>query len=467
MNGKDAGREAEMPTSYLGRVGQNPKESKCCEHQTCTAGKTTPILKTETLMDVVLERKNMQEAYKRVKRNKGCAGVDGMTVEDLKDYLHKYWAQIRDELMSGRYEPQPVKMVEIPKPGGGVRQLGIPTVVDRLIQQALQQAMSPIFEAGFSESSYGFRPGRSAHQAVQKMQEYVSEGRDWVVDIDLEKFFDRVNHDILMSRVARKIKDKRVLLLIRRYLQAGMMIGGIETEREEGTPQGSPLSPLLSNILLDDLDKELEKRGHKFARYADDSNIYVRSEEAGKRVMTSVKEYLETRLKLKVNEDKSAVARPWERKFLGYSMTGYGKPKLKIAPRSVGRLKDKIREKIRKGRGRELRRTIAEMRPLLKGWMNYFKLTEELTTLRDLEQWMRRKLRGIIWRQMKKPWTRAQTLIKRGVGKGQAWGTVKSEKGPWRSAKTIAMSTAYPNFYFESMGLISLTQEWRRMRNVS
>jgi RNA-directed DNA polymerase len=467
MNGKDAGREAEMPTSYLDRVGQNPKQTKCCEHQTCTAGKTTPILNTETLMELVLERENMQEAYKRVKQNKGSPGVDKMTVEDLKDYLRKYWPQVRDELLAGRYEPQPVKMVEIPKAGGGVRRLGIPTVVDRLIQQALHQAMSPIFEAGFSESSYGFRPGRSAHQAVRKTQEYVAEGRDWVVDIDLEKFFDRVNHDILMSRVARKVKDKRVLLLIRRYLQAGMMIGGVETAREEGTPQGGPLSPILSNILLDDLDKELERRGHKFARYADDCNIYVKSEEAGKRVMTSVKEFLGNRLKLKVNESKSAVARPWERKFLGYSMTSYGKPKLKIAPKSIDRLKDKIREKIRKGRGRALRKTIAELRPILKGWINYFKLTEEESALRDLEQWTRRKLRGMIWRQMKKPWTRAKTLIKRGIEVNHAWNTVKSEKGPWRSAKTLAMQSAFSNSYFESMKLVLLTREWDRLRRVA
>jgi RNA-directed DNA polymerase len=467
MNGKDAVRQAEKPTSYLDPVGQNPNPTKCCEHQTGTVEKTTPILNTETLMEAALERKNMQQAYKRVKQNKGAPGVDKMTVEDLKDYLRRYWPQIRDELLAGRYEPQPVRVVEIPKLDGGVRQLGIPTVVDRLIQQALHQAMSPIFEAGFSESSHGFRPGRGAHQAIQKATEYVAEGNDWIVDIDLEKFFDRVNHDILMSRVARKVKDKRVLLLIRRYLQAGTMIGGLETIREEGTPQGGPLSPLLSNILLDDLDKELEKRGHKFARYADDCNIYVQSEVAGRRVMASIKEFLGSRLKLKVNESKSAVARPWELKFLGYSMTSYGKPKLKIATKAIGRLKDKIREKIRKGRGRKLQRTIAEMKPLLKGWMNYFKLTEEPTALKDLEQWIRRKLRGIIWRQMKKPWTRAQTLIKRGVEKSHAWNTIKGGNGPWRNARSFAMHSAYSNSYFESIGLISLTQEWKRLRSAS
>jgi RNA-directed DNA polymerase len=467
MNEKDAEREAEMPSSYLDPVGQNPKQTKCCEHQTYTAGKTTPILNTETLMELALEPKNMNEAYKRVRRNKGSPGVDRMTVEDLKDHLRKHWPQIRDELLSGRYQPQPVRAVEIPKMGGGVRQLGIPTVVDRLIQQALHQAMSPIFEAGFSESSYGFRPGRSAHQAIQKAKEYVAEGRDWIVDMDLEKFFDRVNHDILMSRVARKIKDKRVLLLIRRYLQAGMMIGGIETVREQGTPQGGPLSPLLSNILLDDLDKELEERGHKFARYADDCNIYVQSEEAGKRVMTSIKEFLENRLKLKVNESKSAVARPWERQFLGYSVTSYGKQGLKAAPKAIDRLKDKIREKIRQGRGKKMRRTIAEMRPILKGWINYFKLTEEKTALRDLEQWIRRKLRGILWRQMKRPWTRARTLIRRGVKTSKAWDAAKSGGGPWRNAKSRAMHNAYPNSYFENMGLVSLVQEWNRMRGVS
>jgi RNA-directed DNA polymerase len=468
MTGGDAGREIEISPSYPDQVGQNPNQSGCCEHQTVTAGKRTPICNTDTFMEVVLERTNMQAALKRVRQNKGSPGVDKMTVDDLPGYLRKYWPQIRDELLSGRYEPQPVKVVEIPKPDGGVRQLGIPTVLDRLIQQALHQVMTPIFEAGFSESSYGFRPGRSTHQAVRKAHEYVStEGREWVVDIDLEKFFDLVNHDILMARVARKIKDKKVLFLIRRYLQAGMMIGGLETVREQGTPQGSPLSPLLSNIFLDDLDKELERREHKFVRYADDCNIYVHSEAAGQRVMTSVREFLENRLKLKINEKKSAVARPWERKFLGYTLTRYGKHGIKIHPKSIDRLKDKIREKIRQGRGKELRRTIAELRPLLKGWINYFKLTEERTELREIEPWIRRKLRGVLWRQMKKPWTRAKTLIKRGVDKTAAWDAAKSNKGPWRNAKSKAMHTAYQNDFFESMGLPSLLQEWKVLRGVS
>ena len=455
-----------MPTSYLDRVGQNPKQSKCYEHQTDTVGKTTPIQDTETLMEKVLERSNMTMAYKRVKQNKGASGVDKMTTEELGNYLRKYWPQIKDELLAGRYEPQPVRAVEIPKAGGGVRQLGIPTVLDRLIQQAIHQVIGPIFEAGFSEFSYGFRPGRSTHQAVLKAQEYIAKGRDWIVDIDLEKFFDRVNHDILMSRIARKIKDKRVLLLIRRYLQAGIMIGGIETEREEGTPQGGPLSPLLSNILLNDLDEELERRGHKFVRYADDCNIYVKSENAGRRIMASIKGFLEKRLKLKVNEGKSAVARPWERKFLGYSMTDYGKSKLKIAPKPIERLKDKIKEKTRQGRGKELRKTIAELKPILMGWINYFRLTEETSKLRDLDGWIRRKLRGIIWRQMKKPWARAKTLMKRGIAKDHAWVVAKSNHGPWRNSKTLAMQRSFGNKFFENMGLKSLLQEWTRLKGL-
>jgi len=293
MNGKDAGIPEEKPESYSRDSGRNLPRVECCERPTITAKRENSTQETASLMEAALERENMKVAYARVVSNKGAPGVDQMTTRDLKAYLKKHWPQIKDELLAGRYQPNLVKQVEIPKPDGGVRKLGIPTVIDRLIQQALHQVLSPIFESNFSESSYGFRPGRNAHQAVLKAREYIAEGRKWVVDLDLEKFFDRVNHDILMSRVARKIKDKKMLLLIRKYLQAGIMIGGIETSREEGTPQGGPLSPLLSNILLDDLDKELEERGHKFCRYADDCNIYVKSEKAGQRVMASVKRYLE------------------------------------------------------------------------------------------------------------------------------------------------------------------------------
>jgi RNA-directed DNA polymerase len=456
MNGKDAGISEEKPESYSRDSGRNLPRVECCERPTVTAKREDTIQETASLMEAVLERENMKAAYARVVGNKGAPGVDRMTVGDLKAHLTKHWLQIKDELMAGRYEPSPVKQVEIPKPDGGVRKLGIPTVTDRLIQQALHQVLSPIFESNFSESSYGFRPGKNAHQAVLKAREYIAGGRKWVVDIDLEKFFDRVNHDILMSRVARKIKDKKVLLLIRKYLQAGIMIEGIESPREEGTPQGGPLSPLLSNILLDDLDKELEERGHKFCRYADDCNIYVKLEEAGQRVMASVKRYLEERLKLRVNDQKSQVARPWKRKFLGYTVT-HGKPRIRIAEKTINKMKDKVRDKLQQGKS--LARAIKELNPLLKGWINYFKLTEVGTILERLDEWIRRKFRKIIWKQLKNPRTRMRALMKQGVRKEEAWSTANSRKGAWRCSRTQAMHQGYPNSYFEEMGLVSLHRE--------
>lgn len=461
MSGKDTEISVETPKSYSEDSGRNLRRAECCECPTITTKREDPIQETASLMEAVLERENMKTAYEKVVSNEGAPGVDQMTTGDLKVYLKKHWLQIKDELMAGRYQPKPVKQVEIPKPDGGMRKLGIPTVLDRLIQQALHQVLSPIFEKD-SESSYGFRPGRSAQQAVLKAKEYVAEGRDWAVDLDLEKFFDRVNHDILMSRVARKIKDKKVLLLIRKYLQAGIMIDGIESEREEGTPQGGPLSPLLSNILLDDLDKTLEERGHKFCRYADDCNIYVKSEEAGQRVMESTKRYLEERLKLKVNEEKSKVARPGETKFLGYTIA-HAKTRIRIADKAINRLKDKIRDKLQQGKGKSLKRTIKRLKPLLKGWINYFKLTEVQDILKRLDAWIRRKLRKIIWEHLKRTWTRAKALIKQGVSKDIAWDTAKSRKGAWRNSRAGAMHQAYPNSYFEDMGLVSLFQERQRL----
>jgi RNA-directed DNA polymerase len=381
-----------------------------------------------------------------------------MTVEELRPYLRENWPRIKEELLAGGYQPQPVRKVEIPKPGDkGMRMLGIPTVIDRLIQQAIHQVLSPIFDANFSESSYGFRAGRSAQQAVVKAREYVSEGRRWVVDMDLEKFFDRVNHDVLMSRLTRRIKDKRVLRLIRRYLQAGMMSDGITTVRKEGTPQGGPLSPLLSNILLDELDKELERRGHKFCRYADDCNIYVQSRSAGERVMESVTRFLERRLRLKVNAEKSAVARPWERKFLGYSMTWHRQPRLKVAASSVWRLKDKLREIFRRGRGRNLGRLIErELTPLLRGWMNYFRLAQVKGIFEELDGWIRRKLRCVIWRQWKRTRARAKGLIKRGLDEIRAWKSATNGRGPWWNAGASHMNAAFPQSYFDQCGLLSL-----------
>jgi RNA-directed DNA polymerase len=384
-------------------------------------------------------------------------GQDDMPVEALKAHLGKHWPRLKAELLEGRYVPQPVLGVQIPKPGGGVRQLGNPTVLDRLIQQALHQVLCPIFDPDFSASSYGFRPNRSAHQAVQQAREWVTGGRRWVVDMDLEKFFDRVNHDVLMARVARKVRDKRVLGLIRRYLQAGLMQDGLASQREEGTPQGGPLSPLLSNILLDDLDKELEKRGHAFCRYADDCNIYVRSKVAGERVLASLTRYLEQKLKLKVNAAKSAVDRPWQRKFLGYSMTTHMQPKLKVAEASVERLKDNLKEELRRGRGRNLKRLIEEkLTPKLRGWAVYFKLAEVKSVFEELDGWMRRKLRCLLLRQWKRAYTRARYLMKRGLGEERAWRSATNGRGPWWNAGASHMNEAFPKRFFDGLGLVSL-----------
>ena len=353
----DAEGQVGTPAATSESRGRNLRgQGDGASNVTATKGNSHP--EHEKLMEAVVGRENMLAAYKRVVANQGAPGVDGMHVEDVWEYCKLNWPRIKVELLEGRYEPQPVLGVEIPKPGGGVRQLGIPTALDRLIQQALHQVLLPIFDPGFSDSSYGFRPGRSAHQAVLKAREHVAAGKRWVVDMDLEKFFDRVNHDVLMARVARKVTDKRVLGLIRRYLRAGLMRGGMASLRTEGTPQGGPLSPLLSNILLDDLDKELEARGHAFCRYADDCNMYVRTQRSGERVMASVSRFLRDRLKLWVNEAKSAVDRPWKRKFLGYSMTGHRVPRLKVAPAIVKRLKGMVRQEFRKGRGRSLQTVI-------------------------------------------------------------------------------------------------------------
>jgi RNA-directed DNA polymerase len=355
---------------------------KSARASNATATKEEPNLDVTQLMKGVVERENMTKALLRVEKNKGAAGVDEMPTDKLRSFLKEQWPKVKEQLLNGQYKPAPVRRVEIPKPGGaGVRKLGIPTVLDRLIQQALSQVLTTIFDKAFSKSSYGFRPNRSAHQAVKAARNHVASGGRWVVDMDLEKFFDRVNHDILMSRVARKVKDKRVLLLIRRYLQAGILENGLITASNEGTPQGGPLSPLLSNILLDDLDKELESRGLQFCRYADDCNIYVKSKRAGQRVLENVTKYLGRTLKLKVNQDKSAVARPWERKFLGYSMTMQMKPRLKVAKASINRFREKLKEMFAQGRGRNLGRfTQQELNPVLRGWGNYFILIEVETT---------------------------------------------------------------------------------------
>jgi len=422
---------------------------------------------SEYLMEAVVERENMIAAYKQVVRNKGSAGTDGMSVDELKPYLDENWERIKSELLEDRYIPQAVKEVEIPKPDGGVRKPGIPVVIDRMIGQALHQVLEPIFAPEFSEHSYGFIRGRNAQQAVRKAREYVNEGNRWVVDIDLEKFFDRVNHDILMSRIARKVKDKRILRLIRRYLQAGIMVNGVETTRGEGTPQGSPLSPVLSNIMLDDLDKELEGRGHKFVRYADDGNIYVKSKRAGERVMESITSFLENRLKLKVNRTKSAVDRPWNRKFPGYSMTMEKKPRLKVAPRSVERLKDKLRDIFSSGRGQNIQKIIDKPGIVLKGWIQYFRLVEVKNIFEELDQWIRRKLRYIIWRQWKRPYTRAKNLMQRGLEKDRSLKSAMNGRGPWWNSGQSHMNEAFKKSYFDKMGLVSLLDTILKIRNQS
>lgn len=418
-------------------------------------------------MEATLGRDNMMAAYTRVVANGGAPGVDGMTVADLMPFLKTNWPRIKEDLLAGRYRPAPVRGVDIPKPGGGTRTLGIPTVLDRLIQQALHQALSPLFDPDFSDSSFGFRPGRSAHQAVLAARAHVAAGRRWVVDMDLEKFFDRVNHDVLMARVARRAGDKRVLRLIRRYLQAGLMADGVATPRTEGTPQGGPLSPLLSNILLDDLDKELEKRDHAFCRYADDCNIYVRTKAAGERVMASLTRFLSDRLRLRGNAAKSAVDRPWQRSFLGYSMTSHRKPRLKVAPKSVDRLKGRIREAMRRGRGRAIGKTIADLSPRLAGWIAYFRLAETRGVFEDLDQWLRRKLRCVLWRQWKRPATRAHRLRQWGLDEERAWTSSVNGRGPWWNAGASHMNAAFRRSDFDRLGLISLVDRHRRLNTTA
>lgn len=424
--------------------------------ETDTAYGAQPKSEKDRLMSRVVERDNMQLAYSRVMKNRGAPGVDGMRCDDLKAWLKVNWAPMKQQLLDGSYRPQAVRRVDIPKPQGGVRTLGVPTVVDRLIQQALHQAMQPLFEPTFSTNSYGFRPGRSAQQAVAKAAQYIRAGKRWVVDMDLEKFFDRVNHDVLMARVAREVQDANVLRLIRKFLQAGMMANGVETPRHEGTPQGGPLSPLLSNILLTDLDRELEQRQLLFCRYADDCNIYVGSQRAGQRIMESVKGFLANRLKLTVNEGKSAVARPSMRKFLGYSVTGKQPAKIRIATPSIDRLKESIRNLCIQGRGRSLLQTIDKLNPILRGWMNYFSLTQSRRPIEELDAWVRRRLRCLLWRQWKRPKTRESKMLAFGLDAQRAWKSSVNGRGPWWNAGAKHMIAAVPPKFFTQLGLVSL-----------
>lgn len=410
----------------------------------------------EYLMEEVLERDNLRKALRRVKSNKGSPGIDGMSVWQLPGYLQEHWQEERDQLLGGTYKPQPVKRVEIAKPGGGVRKLGIPTVLDRFIQQALLQVLQKYWDSTFSEHSFGFRPKRSAHQAVACAQQHLADGYGWIVDIDLEKFFDRVNHDMLMGRVAKRVRDRRVLKLIRAFLNAGVMENGLVSPITEGTPQGGPLSPLLSNIVLDDLDQELERRGHRFVRYADDCNVYVRSERAGRRVMESLTRFITGTLKLKVNEAKSAVVQPWECTFLGFSFTSGPEPKRRIAPQAIERLKERIRKLTRRTRTVGLKQMVAELAQYLIGWKGYFGFGQTIDVPRKLDSWIRRRLRCFLWKQWKRGRVRFAELRARGVGKNLAAQTAGSPHGSWRISRSPALSFAFPNAYFKTLGLPSL-----------
>jgi RNA-directed DNA polymerase len=440
--------------------GEAPKAGReAAESLPATHGPENPA-GTNRLMEEVCERENLKEALRQVKANKGSPGVDGMTVDGITDYLYQHWLAIREQLLSGTYKPKPVRRVEIPKPdGGGTRKLGIPTVLDRFIQQAVMQVLQRRWDPTFSNHSYGFRPRRSAHQAVAQAQQYIAEGYGWVIDLDLEKFFDRVNHDKLMGRIAQRVEDKRLLKVIRAFLNAGVMENGLVSPSVEGTPQGGPLSPLLSNLVLDELDRELERRGHRFVRYADDCNIYVRSERAGQRVMESITQFITHKLKLKVNEAKSAVALPQERKFLGFSFTAGPEVKRTIAPKALDRFRARIREITRRAKGVSMETVMKELVPYMRGWRNYFGFCETPEVLSSLTGWVRRRLRCALWRQWRTARRRRAALIALGVGPVLARNTAASHQGPWPTSQNKALHIGLSNAHFRSLGLPSLAEK--------
>jgi RNA-directed DNA polymerase len=446
--------ELEFSSALTGEAREAGREGP--ESSRAMNGTENPA-STNRLMEEVCERENLKAALRQVKANKGSPGVDGMTVGGLKDYLKEYWPALREQLLNGTYEPKPVRRVEIRKPdGGGMRKLGIPTVLDRFIQQAVLQVLQRRWDRTFSDHSYGFRPGRSAHQAVAQAQQYIAAGHDWCVDLDLEKFFDRVNHDKLMGQIAKRVGDKRLLKLIRAFLNAGVMENGLVSPSVEGTPQGGPLSPLLSNLVLDELDRELERRGHRFVRYADDCNIYVRSERAGQRVMESITRFITQKLKLKVNEAKSAVARPQERKFLGFSFTTGPEVKRVIAPKALDRFRRRVRDITRRAKGVSMETTMEELAPYMRGWRSYFGFCETPEVLISLTRWVRLRLRAALWRQWKTPRRRRAALIELGVLPRLARNTAGSGRGPWYLARAKALSVGLSNAYFKSLGLPSL-----------
>lgn len=441
--GDETRSEAQSPS----REGTEALVAKCS---------TESLVPNEQLMEEICQRENLWQAYKRVKGNGGSPGVDGVTVDEMPGYLKQHWISVREQLLSGIYQPQAVRRVEIPKPDGGMRKLGIPTVLDRLIQQAVMQVLQRRWDHTFSESSYGFRPGRSAHQAVARAQQYVAAGYRWVVDLDLEKFFDRVNHDKLMGLIAKRISDKRLLRLIRNWLKAGVMENGLVGPTDEGTPQGGPISPLLSNLVLDQLDRELERRGCQFVRYADDCNVYVRSRRAGQRLMEGLTKLLQNKLKLRVNREKSAVARPWERKFLGFSFTNRNMPKRRIAPKAVVRFENRIRSLTRRTRGVSLEVMVREVARYLRGWQAYFGFCQTPTVLDRFNKWVRRRLRSAACKQWRRGTTRYARLRQLGLSPDLAARTAGHQWGPWRLSRTQALSYAMPSIYFERAGLPTL-----------
>lgn len=445
-----------------GKCGAGGAKSALTEVRQLTLALAEPEALANNLMEQVCQTDNLSQAYKRVRSNKGAPGVDGMTIKALPAYVEAHRAEILSCLLDGSYQAQPVRGVKIPKPQGGERQLGIPTVLDRVIQQAIVQVIEPLFDPGFSDSSYGFRPGRSAHQAIRQASSYVESGKRYVVDIDLEKYFDRVNHDILMSRLARKIGDKRLLKIIRGFLNAGLMQNGLYERRDMGTPQGGPLSPLLSNILLDDLDKELERRDHKFCRYADDCNIYVGSQAAGERVMESISQFLEKRLRLKVNQSKSAVALTQERQFLGFRLWSDGR--VGLSAKSLKRLKDKVRQLTKRNRGVSLELVMLQLKRYLMGWINYYQLIASRSLLRDLDGWIRRRLRCYRLKQRKRKYGVARFLMKLGISSENAWRLAKSEKSWWRKSHNPVINTALSNAWFHTQGLLSLVERYDELK---
>jgi group II intron reverse transcriptase/maturase len=418
---------------------------------------------TGKLLEKVLDRENLNLAYKRVKKNGGSHGVDGMEVEGLLPYLKQHGENLKQSLLDGKYRPLPVRRVEIPKPDGGIRLLGIPTVVDRMIQQAIAQVLSPIFEKEFSNYNYGFRPGRNAHQAIEQAQHYITEGYKVVVDLDLEKFFDRVNHDKLMYLLAKRISDKRMLKLIRAYLESGVMLGGLASPTREGTPQGGPLSPLLSNVMLHELDKELERRGHRFCRYADDCNIYVKSKKAGNRLMDSVSQFIEKRLKLKVNRDKSAVDYPTNRKFLGFSFYYFkGMTRIRVHPKSLKRLKARLKELTGRSIGISMGARVNKLNQTIQGWVNYYILADMRIHCQTTDEWMRRRLRMCYWKQWKKIGARQDNLVRLGIPSSKAWEFANTRKGYWHIANSHILATSLTNAYFRKLGLAGLSEVYSR-----